>query len=64
MLRGGFAAATLLFSMFCYGQSNLATVNGDVTDPSNRAVPNAIVKLRSNETGAETAGWKSDRFCA
>ena len=33
-------------------QSNLATVNGLITDPGMNAVPNADVRERSAETGA------------
>src|SRR5215216_2031483 len=43
------------FSTLCYGQTNLATINGDVTDPSSRAVPGASVKARNIETGAVRA---------
>src|SRR5713226_2080567 len=44
----------LLFFCFLagYGQTNLATINGEIADPSSHAVPNATVKARSTETGA------------
>lgn len=59
MLRGGITAAALVFAACCFGQSNLATVNGDVADPSNQAVPNAVIKIRNNETGAVRATTSS-----
>src|SRR5882762_2360117 len=47
---------TLLAFVFCcsllLAQSNLATVNGVVTDPSLNTVLNAEVRMRSAETGA------------
>src|SRR5258707_7858823 len=47
---------TLLAFVYCCSplpaQSNLATVNGVVTDPSLNAVLNAEVRARSAETGA------------
>ena len=44
--------AFFLWSAASFGQSNLATLNGDITDPSTQAVPNATIKVRSTETGA------------
>lgn len=50
MLRG--CALLFVCSLLIRGQSNLATINGEITDPSSQAVPNATVKARSTETGA------------
>ena len=46
----------IFFLWFCallQAQSNLATVSGGISDPAGNAVPDAKVKLRSAETGAE-----------
>src|SRR5690242_9712963 len=42
----------LCLPLLIYGQSNLATINGEITDPSAQAVPSATVKARNTETGA------------
>ena len=52
MLNARFTFAILVWSAGLNGQSNLATINGDITDPSSRAVPNATVTIRSTETSA------------
>src|SRR5437016_3737 len=51
---GKLTGFTLFFfySSLIFGQSNLATLNGEITDPSSHGVPNAAVKVRSGETGA------------
>src|ERR1039457_16905 len=44
--------------LFCYsllGQSNLATIDGVITDPGLNAVPGAKVRARTAETGAVRA---------
>src|SRR5947209_18756314 len=46
---------TLLFlclNAISFGQSNLATINGIITDPSTREVPSADVRAQSADTGA------------
>ncbi len=52
MLMGRGLCTFLICAAGCWGQSNLATINGDITDPSSKAVPNATVTIRSTETGA------------
>ena len=52
MLNGRILSTFLIGAAVCWGQSNLATINGDITDPSSQAVPNATVTIRSTETGA------------
>ena len=52
MLNGRILSTFLIFAAGCWAQSNLATINGDITDPSSKAVPNATVTIRSTETGA------------
>src|SRR4051812_42553012 len=42
----------LICGQMLYGQSNLATINGEITDPSSHAIPGATVKARNTETGA------------
>ena len=56
MLKVPVFSALLLYSSLSYAQSNLATITGDITDPSDRAVPGATVKVRSVGTGAVRAG--------
>src|SRR4249919_4003618 len=52
MLNGRILSTLLLCSVSLHGQSNLATIHGDISDPSSHAVPNASVTIRSTETGA------------
>ena len=52
MLNGRILSTLLLCSVSLHGQSNLATIHGDISDPSSQAVPNASVTIRSTETGA------------
>ena len=52
MLNGRILSTLLLCSVSLHGQSNLATIHGDITDPSSQAVPNATVTIRSTDTGA------------
>ena len=52
MLNGRILSTLLIVCGSLHGQSNLATIHGDITDPSSQAVPNATVTIRSTETGA------------
>src|SRR5690349_5239570 len=52
MQMGRSLCTFLICAAGCWGQSNLATINGDITDPSSQAVPSASVTIRSTETGA------------
>jgi hypothetical protein len=47
-----FMLACLGFSWFLHAQSNLATINGTITDPGGRTVAQAEVRVRSAETAA------------
>ena len=44
--------ACVLFPWLLNAQSNLATINGTITDPSARIVAQAEVRVRSADTGA------------
>ena len=46
------AAIHLFFASLFFAQSNLATIDGLITDPSMKTVPEAEVRVRSAETGA------------
>jgi hypothetical protein len=52
MSNGQLFSGLLLFAACACGQSNLATIHGDIVDPSSRPVPTAAVTIRSAETGA------------
>jgi len=51
-MRSSSAMLFLCFSTAAFGQSNLATISGIITDPSTREVPSAEVRAQSADTGA------------
>jgi hypothetical protein len=52
MVRTWLFLALILWTIVGYEQTNLASINGDITDPASRAVPGATVQVRNTETGA------------
>jgi hypothetical protein len=46
------AVGLSLCALAAFGQTNLGTVTGTITDPAGAVVPNAPVEARNNATGA------------
>lgn len=52
-------ACLLLFGLAAYGQGNLGSITGTVTDPQGGVTPNATIDVRNVDTGALFRGGAS-----
>jgi len=58
-LIAGFAALTLLFSVFAVGQIDTGQIAGTITDPSGAVITNAKITLHNRNTGLERTATTS-----